>query len=283
MDRRRVVTMLAAGLGAGTLGAAALATRTRRGRAARGVLLDFAHARLWWRGERRRVPGHPMQYLLAAAETRAPRAILLTLDGADHDFVWNSAAFMRACRGRPFAVATPYIVSNGGRVPASAYPYTAAELDAAAAAPLAFDVAGVRALVGALRAEFGGAAVYLAAYSAGGHLGWKLALDAPELWRGVALACANFAARGLAPADAPAGPGERPPALAPLIRGFQGALDPRAALLRAQWDAGAARAAARGFTRVSYEVVADAGHAPCADAVVAWCAADLGAGPGHAP
>jgi poly(3-hydroxybutyrate) depolymerase len=257
-----------AALSAAALGVTVLATHTAHGRAAKRTLAEFAHARLWWRGDRRRVPGHAMQYLLTAPRRGEPRAAIITLDGADHDFVWNSATFGRACRNRPFVVATPYIVSNGGRADA-AYPYSTAELAPALASPLAFDSAGVAALAASLQAEYNLSAMYLAAYSAGGHLGWKLALDTPNLWSGVALACANFAGRGLATsADA-----ESPHVshgFALKIRGFQGALDSRRAVLYAQWMAGAHYAESRGFTGVSYESVPDAGHSPCADAVVAW-------------
>jgi len=270
MKRRNMITVLSAGVAAAALGVTVAARRTARGRAAESMLGDFVHARLWWRARRLHAESHPMQYLVAAPDRGRPQAAIITLDGADHDFLWNSATFVRARCGRPFVVVTPYIVSNGGRVDPTAYPYTATELSAAMVAPLAFDVTGVAAVVASLRAQYDLATIYLAAYSAGGHLGWKLALDAPELWSGVALACSNFAGRGLATSAAVTRSHVGQSNALP-IRGFQGALDSRRPVLQPQWNAGVELATSRGFTQVSYQVVEDAGHSPCAAAVFAWC------------
>ena len=271
MHRRRALAALATGVGAVLAGTAIAAGRYRL-RAGATMIREYTYAKLRLRADRRGLSAHPMQYLLARPHAGNARMGIISLDGADHDFPWNCGAFVRAVGDRPIVIATPYIVSNGGRRPPSAYPYLASTMAMANRAPLEFDVAGVTALVHELRSMFSLSVLYLSAYSAGGHLGWKLALDAPQLWSGVALACANFAARGL---DTEAiGPSQAfPGPIALPIRRFQGALDSRRAILDEQWQAGVALARTRGFTNLTEALVPDAAHSPCARAVIDWCSA----------
>ena len=74
---------------------------------------------------------HPMKYLLTLPEqgsgsssSMRPRALVIAIDGADRNFRGYHAAFVRARRSLPFAVVTPFVLSNGGRPNKSDYPYT---------------------------------------------------------------------------------------------------------------------------------------------------------------
>jgi len=213
---------------------------------------------------------HPMQYYLGLPHrhrrmSSQPEAVVIAIDGSDRDFWGYHAAFLRARRDLPFAVVTPFVVSNGGSPDLSDYPYSADVFNAASGDPLAFDVAGVLAIVGDARRRFGRELpVYLTGFSAGGHLAWLFVLTHADLLEGAAVASANFADRGLSRRHIAAAPASIP------VRAFYGAQDQRAAALLLQWDRARAEAERRGCRDLTLVVVPGAGHSPFARAVIEY-------------
>ena len=276
--RRRFIALGTTGAIAVIFGRNLLGVSGRgRARFAAGMVLDFLYSRFGPRPEVRTVPDHPMQYMAsfahdensAAARESPASAILMTIDGSDRDFRWNHSAFVRARHGCPFIIVTPFVVSNGGHADPADYPYSPAVFRAAVADPLAFDVAGVAAVLRDVNARCAAIGtdrplpVYLTGFSAGGHLTWLLTLTHPEWFAGVAPASANFVGRGIA------GVSTDPAAHRLAIHGFQGDADRRAGALNAQWNAASALAFRNGFRNVTRTVVPGAGHSPFAAEVVA--------------
>jgi poly(3-hydroxybutyrate) depolymerase len=217
---------------------------------------------------------HPMQYLLSqpkrvrgSSARVPPRALVITIDGADHDFGGLHAAFVRARRDLPFALVTPFVVSNGRRWKPSDYPYTASVLSTATADPLAFDVAGVSAIIRDINDRCGTELpVYITGFSAGGHLAWLLLLTHADWLAGATLASANFAGRGLT-SDPRTGSATPVP-----VRAFFGAADKVFDALRGQWERGRALAQQRGCRDLTHTVVPGAGHSPFAREVLEYFA-----------
>jgi dienelactone hydrolase len=216
---------------------------------------------------------HPIQYYISLPRYRAggsstaaqPQALVITVDGSDREFWGYHAAFVRARRDLPFALVTPFVVSNGGPPNRSDYSYSADIFKAALGDPLTFDVAGVSAIIRDLRGRFGsGLPVYLTGFSAGGHLTWLFLLTHPDLLAGAALASANFAGRGLQ-----LGSIARTPARVP-VRAFYGAEDRRADALLSQWDHARVEAEQRGCCDLTRVVVPGASHSPFARTVIEY-------------
>ncbi len=124
---------------------------------------------------------HPIRYYVSLPRPRAdvssaaaqPKAVVISIDGSDRDFWGYHAMFVRARRDLPFALVTPFVVSNGGPPHRSDYEYSADVFNAAIADPLAFDVSGLSAIIRDLRGRLGsGLPIYLTGFSAGGHLTW---------------------------------------------------------------------------------------------------------------
>ena len=216
---------------------------------------------------------HPIEYHVSLPRPRAaassiavqPQALVIAIDGSDRDFRGYHAVFVRARRDLPFALVTPFVVSNGGPPRRSDYPYSADVFNRATGDPLAFDVAGVSAIIRDLRGRFGsGLPVYLTGFSAGGHLTWLFLLTHPDLLAGAALASANFAGRGLPPASNTATAAHVP------VRAFYGAEDRRADALLSQWEHARVEAEQRGCRDLTRVVVPGAGHSPFARTVMEY-------------
>jgi poly(3-hydroxybutyrate) depolymerase len=282
LRRRRFVQFGAAPLVGGAFGmAAAHAALRERTRYAVGMVLDFLYARFGPQPALRAAHEHPMHYLLSLPRrapdepNMCPWAIVLTIDGSDRDFHWNHAAFVRARGDRPFVIVTPFVLSNGGHPKAASYPYSAAVFRAAATDPLAFDLTGVAAVLRDVKGRIGsddagGPPVYLAGFSAGGHLTWALALAHPHWFAAVAPASANFAGRGIDPVSTVSTVSALPAGVCLPIRAFQGDRDGIGAALTRQWAAARGVASRRGFKNLSRVMVPGAGHSPFAGPVLAF-------------
>ena len=230
---------------------------------------DFAYRWIGPAGQLEVAGAHPMRYLFSPpARGRVTHAIVIALDGSDRDFRGLHAAFVRARRDLPFALVTPFVLSNGPRPDSAAYPYTRREFEAAVTNPLAFDEAGIDAIIRDIRARSGAdLPVYVTGFSAGGHLAWSLAIDHPELLAGVAFASANFAERDVsATRSGGANSNLR-------IRGFFGDADSRGEALLGQWQRACAIAQMRGYRDVERVVIPGAGHSPFARPVIEYFAA----------
>jgi len=251
-----------------TVIATATVARSPRAGYVMGVVADFLYASLTPHPTPQRTSAHPMQYLVSRPEGHAePRAIVIAIDGSDRQFYGFHAAFVRARRELPFALVTPFVLSNGGHPSRSSYPYSDAVFEAAEVDPLQFDTAGVIAIITDMRTRFNPTLpVYLTGFSAGAHLAWSFLLTHPDRLAGAAMASANFAGRGIA-AEVSSRVTDGVP-----VRGFVGNADSRYDVLKEQWDAARTLALKRGHRDLDRVVVAGAGHSPFAREVLRYFA-----------
>ena len=272
LTRRHVVALF----GVAAAGIVASESVRTRGRFTFNTAADFLYGAFGPRVPVQVAATHPMQYLLSPPRHRRsardrivqPRALVIGIDGSDHDFRGYHAAFVRARRDLPFALVTPFVVSNGGRRHPSDYPYSEQALATAAKDPLGFDVEGVSAIIDDVRARFGATLpVYVTGFSAGGHLAWLLLFNYSNWLAGAAFASANFAARGINSESDRASTTPVP------VRAFAGEVDPLSEVLRAQWETARTLAAQRGFRDLTRVVVPGAGHSPFARQVLEYFAA----------
>lgn len=162
--------------------------------------------------------------------------LVVTLDGAGHNFLGNCTTFMNARGELPFIIATPCVSSNG-RDPA--------------------DLAAVIAIAGELRKDVGAEEkFFVTGFSAGGHVTYQLVFSHPELIAGAVPAAANFRFRGI---DEVSQAKER--VMLP-IHGVNG--DKDSAVINEQWDDAAEFAREHGYKNLSHTLVPGGGHTPYA-------------------
>ena len=134
--------------------------------------------------------------------------ILVTVNGAGHDFLGNCKAFVRARGDRRFIIVTPCVSSNG-KDPA--------------------DLEAVLAIVKEVQQQSNGQQkFFITGFSAGGHLTWQLVFLHPDLLLGAAPAAANFRFRGITAVSTAKERVKLP------IHGFNGDKDKPA--INTQWD-----------------------------------------------
>jgi poly(3-hydroxybutyrate) depolymerase len=238
------------------------------------TLGDLVHGALAQRVPLQVATTHPMKYLLTVPEQGSgssssvrPRALVIAIDGADRNFRGYHAAFVRARRSLPFAVVTPFVLSNGGRPNRSRYPYTTDVWSTAQSDRLIFDVSGIAAIIRDMHERFGEALpVFLTAFSAGGHLAWLLLLTHPDWFAGVALASANFTGRGLSGTQTDTSVKFVP------VHAFFGDKDRRLLVLRYQWTLARTIARQCGFRELARTMVRGAGHSPFSREVLSYFA-----------
>jgi len=215
-----------------------------------------------------------MKYFLTLPERGAsvsspmrPRALVIAIDGADRNFRGYHDAFVRARRSLPFILITPFVISNGGRPNPPDDPYARDVSSTARSNRLAFDVAGVAAIIRDIHERFGEALpVFLTGFSAGGHLAWLLLLSHSDWFAAVALASSNFAGRGLNSTETETSVKSVP------VHAFFGEKDKRLMALRYQWTVGRTIAWQRGFRKLTRTIVRGAGHSPFPREVLSYFA-----------
>jgi len=144
---------------------------------------------------------HPIQYYLSLPDgwTKAKRwPVVVVIESADRDFVAAANAFAQARQGRPFILVTPLVVTNGGSgyrsVPT--YHYSTDVWDKIQTDAFKFDFDGITAIMQDVVKQYGGEEKYfITGFEAGGHTVWGILLNHPEVVRGAAVVCPNYAGR----------------------------------------------------------------------------------------
>jgi poly(3-hydroxybutyrate) depolymerase len=179
--------------------------------------------------------GSKVQYYLALPKDWSPNKtwpIVVTIDGAGHNFLGNCQTFARVRGDRPFIIVTPCVRSNG-RDPD--------------------DTKAVLKIVEEVQqAAQGQPKFFITGFSAGGHVTWQLVFNHPELLAGAAPAAANFRFRGI---DAVSKAKER---VKLPVHGFNGEKD--AAVINQQWDDAEKLAREKGYKNLNHTLIPDGGH-----------------------
>lgn len=128
--------------------------------------------------------------------------VLVAVDGSGSNFKGCGAKFAETRGGREVIVVSPVTFSNTNALQPEKYPWydadTVSEHDGDHTARMAFDMAGVNALLAELATRYGAEErVFLTGFSGGGQFTYNKLLQEPATVRGAAPACANFGGRGI--------------------------------------------------------------------------------------
>jgi dienelactone hydrolase len=193
-----------------------------------------------------------VQYYLSLPKrwtTNSTWPILVSIDGAGHNFLGNFQAFTKARGEQPFIIMTPFISSNGN--------------DPA-------DLKAVLVIVQEVqKSAKGQPKFFITGFSAGGHLAWQCIFTHPELLAGAAPAAANFRFRGVADIS------KAPERVKLPIHGFLGDNDAFRPALTQQWEDAIKLARQNGFENLALTEVPGKGHQAFPDQVVAFFASLL--------
>jgi dienelactone hydrolase len=217
---------------------------------------------------------HPMQYYVSLPQGWAPHGswpVLVTVTGGLKNFRENAKLFAAARGGRPYIIVTPINLTNGGQGQLRQLPeyhYSSDVWDQVERTGWCrFDLEGLDAVMTDVRRLYGGAdRFYIAGHSAGGHLVWLTVFLRPEALAGAVTTGGNFHQRCTEDSVLAAAP----PGTAVPIRGLVGEQDDQRAGLSGQFRSAAALARARGFTNLSFRVVAHQDHNPMPAVVLAY-------------
>ena len=145
---------------------------------------------------------HPIQYYLSlpdgwSAGKKWP--VVVVIDSAERDFLQAATAFAQARRQQPFIIVTPLVVTNGGAGARSvpAYHYSDQVWDRIqSAGPFTFDMDGITAIMQDVKKDYAGEDKYfITGLEAAGHTIYGIVFNHPEVLRGVAVVCPNYAGR----------------------------------------------------------------------------------------
>lgn len=145
---------------------------------------------------------HPMRYELSLPRGWSPARrwpVVIALEAVGRDWRGTGRAFARARGERPFIIAVPHIVTNGGHDlrHLSAYDYADSTWDRVdRQGGCRFDLEGLAAVIDDIHQRFAGEAqVFLTGWESGGHLLWAETFAHPEHLRGVAASATNYVGR----------------------------------------------------------------------------------------
>jgi poly(3-hydroxybutyrate) depolymerase len=150
--------------------------------------------------------GHPMRYWLSVPRgwrrAAGPWAVLVAVEGAGCNFEGMARGYVGARGARPLVVVTPCGTSNTNAIEGELRAryegwYGKDELDRALRDRLAWDMAGLLAVLDDLKADVGAAdRAAITGFSGGGLLTYAMLLGHPGRLRAAAPACGNFNGRG---------------------------------------------------------------------------------------
>jgi dienelactone hydrolase len=170
--------------------------------------------------------------------------ILVTIDGVEHDFRWNSMVFAEARKERPYIIVTPCVTSNGND------PH---------------DKEAIITIAREVQQQYHGQdKFFITGFSAGGHVTWQVIFEHPELFAGAVLASGNCIGRGVTTIS------QAPERIQLPIHGVYGEKD-YPGYFDKQWPYGKQLARDHGYQNISEEVVPGGGHWFYPDQVLAFC------------
>ena len=196
--------------------------------------------------------GSDVKYYLALPTGWTPKStwpIVVTLDGAGHNFQGNHKGFIGARGKLPFILITPCVSSNGN--------------DPA-------DLKAVLAIVQEIQKPANGQPkFFVTGFSAGGHVMWQLVFMHPELLAGAASAAGNFRNRGID------GISKAPERVQLPIHEFLGEKDGIRVALSQQWQDALKLAHENGYENLTLTNVPEAQHQAFAGKVIEFFASLL--------
>ena len=146
--------------------------------------------------------GHPMRYELSLPRgwsTARRWPVVIALEAVRKDWRGTARVFVRARGERPFIIAVPHILTNGGHDlrHLTVYHYADSTWDRIdREGSCRFDLEGLGAVIDDIRLRFSGESqVFLTGWESGGHLLWAETFAHPERLRAVAASSTNYMGR----------------------------------------------------------------------------------------
>jgi poly(3-hydroxybutyrate) depolymerase len=246
--------------------------------------LSFAAANAQAEGttlERKTASGHPMQYFVSLPHDWVKGKVwpvVVVIEGANRRFRENAELFVRARHKMPFIIVAPLVTTNGGtnyrRMPS--YQYSNAVWDQVERdGRCQFDLDGVAAVLRDVQQLYGGEEKYfLTGFEAGGHLVWAMVFKHPEALRAAAPSCPNYIGRCMEDDQFSSSPAraDLPVKVFLATAGAQAAPNRN---LQTQSEKAKQTAEAHGYRQVSLTQIAEKGHGPLPDEVMAYFASLL--------
>jgi hypothetical protein len=219
---------------------------------------------------------HPIQYYLSLPEGWTPDKkwpVVVVIDSAERDFLKAANDFAQARQHRPFILVTPLVVTNGGAgyrsVPT--YHYSDAVWDRIQdGGPFKFDLDGITAIMQDVVKQYHGEEKYfITGLEAAGHTIWGIIFNRPEVLRGAAIVCPNYAGRWVDEAhiSSAAERGRLP------VRNFIGTKDELCSAgqpIYTQMQRAIGLAKAQGYGNVSIITVEGKGHERLAEEILTY-------------
>lgn len=145
---------------------------------------------------------HPIQYYLSLPDgwrLGKKWPVVVVIDSADRDFLQAASEFAQARQKQPFIIVTPLVVTNGGAGARSVptYHYSDQVWDRIQnSGPFTFDMDGITAIMQDVAKQYGGEDKYfITGLEAAGHTVYGVVFNHPEVLRGAAIVCPNYAGR----------------------------------------------------------------------------------------
>jgi poly(3-hydroxybutyrate) depolymerase len=201
---------------------------------------------------------HAMQYYLSlpsgwSAEKSWP--VVIALDGSGKTFVDLARAYASARGDQPFIVVAPLILTNGGVDLRSLpnYRYASAVWDEVdRTGRCQFDLEGLDAVIDDVQSLYNGRrGIFLAGFSAGGHLTWAMVLHQPEKLAAAAISAGNYAGRCIDEDKISTNPAR----VSLQVREFLGDQDPGRQGFDAQFNSARRLAEQHGYAGISLSIV----------------------------
>src|SRR5579871_3155651 len=146
---------------------------------------------------------HSIQYYLSLPEGwRRDRKwpVVIGIESAEREFSPYFGALVKARGHKPFIIAVPLVVTNGGSRyrQGPGYRYSPSVWNQIDADPWKFDDDGMQAILKDLRARFGAEdKAFITGFEAGGHIVFAFTFRHPDLIRAAAPVSPNYAGRNV--------------------------------------------------------------------------------------
>jgi poly(3-hydroxybutyrate) depolymerase len=219
---------------------------------------------------------HPMMYYISLPQNWSPSKswpVIFILEAAEKEFKKNAERFVEARRSLPFILVAPINTNNGnqGRKDPTVFPYSKETWNYIdRVGDCAFNAAGINQIIHDVQKEFNGEGkIYLTGFEAGAHDLWSIVFNHPEYLNAAAPVGGNYRGRCVDVNAISKDPSRSNLPITALLGKNDEVFGPSGQLYN-QWTDPKKLAQANGYNAVTEIVLADKGHEPLPQEVLAY-------------